>query len=313
MADNLHKAIRSMSLDDDDPITLPDEPQFRVFDANATSILGRLLNPDAQNMARMIEFMPTAWRLYNRVRGIALSRDRFQFIFEREEDMLTVLKDRPWSYNHWTMVIERWVPAPPRDFLTSFEVWIRIRHIPLNHFTTDTMYLCAKKIGRVIEFAYDPKVSHTTDYVRAKVAFTADSPAFEAKNLNLPSGDVVVIEYEYEKIHKRCFGCFRLTHEKSSCPYSKKKNLRLVSKDAAPITKDPVTSLIEGRLEGPPGFPLLFPELPPEERRMAIQYVSHANETERKARILWVQQAIEVDKDNPPASLKKFSHELNKE
>ncbi|KAL0816474.1 hypothetical protein Bca101_072918 [Brassica carinata] len=212
MADNLHKAIRSMSLDDDDPITFPDEPQFRVFDANATSILGRLLNPDAQNMARMIEFMPTAW-----------------------------------------------------------------------------------------------------NYVRAKVAFTEDSPAFEAKNLNLPSGDVVVIEYEYEKIHKRCFGCFRMTHEKSSCPYSKKKNLRLVSKEAAPVTKDPVTPLIEGRLEGLPGFRLLFPQLPPEESRMAIQYVSHANETKRKARILRVQQAIEVDKDNPPASLTKFSHELNKE
>ncbi|XP_018460717.1 uncharacterized protein LOC108831685 [Raphanus sativus] len=181
MADKLHKAICSMSLDDDDPITLLDEPRYCVFDANANSILGRLLNPDAQNMARMIEFMPRAWRLYNRVQGIALSRDRFQFIFDRKEDLLTVLKERPLTYNHWTMLVERWVADPPRDFLTSFEVWIRIRNIPLNHFTTDTMYLCAKKIGRVVKVAYDPKVSHTTYYIRAKIVMTVDSQAFEAK------------------------------------------------------------------------------------------------------------------------------------
>ncbi|KAG2330727.1 hypothetical protein Bca52824_001907 [Brassica carinata] len=84
MADKLHKAIRTLSIEDDDPITLPDDPRFRVLDENAISILGRLLNPEAQNMARMIDFMPRAWRLYNRVRGIALSRDRFQFIFQRE-------------------------------------------------------------------------------------------------------------------------------------------------------------------------------------------------------------------------------------
>ncbi|CAN6885573.1 unnamed protein product [Brassica oleracea var. botrytis] len=76
---------------------------------------------------------------------------------------------------------------------------------------------------------------------------------------------------------------------------------------------DPITFPDEPQFRGLPGFRLLFPQLPPEESRMAIQYVSHANETKRKARILRVQQAIEVDKDNPPASLTKFSHELNKE
>lgn len=94
MADFLHKAIRAMSIEEDEePLTLPDEPRFRVFDENETSLLGRLLNPDCQSMARMIEYMPTVWRVYDRVRGIALSRDRFQFVFKREEDLQTVLKD----------------------------------------------------------------------------------------------------------------------------------------------------------------------------------------------------------------------------
>ncbi|KAF2573697.1 hypothetical protein F2Q70_00004783 [Brassica cretica] len=67
------------------------------------------------------------------------------------------------------------------------------------------------------------------------------------------------------------------------------------------------------RLEAPPGFPPLFPELQGEERTMALQYISHADETERRARIMRVQQSIEADKDNPPAVLFKISHEVDKE
>lgn len=46
MAENLHNAIKSMSLVDDDPIILPDEPEFRVFAENENSLMGWLLNPD---------------------------------------------------------------------------------------------------------------------------------------------------------------------------------------------------------------------------------------------------------------------------
>lgn len=60
MADMLHKAIQAMSLEEEEPLTLPDDPRFRVIDENETSLLGRLLNPDCQSMARMIEYMPTA-------------------------------------------------------------------------------------------------------------------------------------------------------------------------------------------------------------------------------------------------------------
>ncbi|KAH0935798.1 hypothetical protein HID58_012915 [Brassica napus] len=58
---------------------------------------------------------------------------------------------------------------------------------------------------------------------------------------------------------------------------------------------------------------MLFPELHGEERNMALQYVAHADETERRARILRVQQSIEEERDNPPAVLTKISHEVDKE
>ncbi|XP_033133384.1 uncharacterized protein At4g02000-like [Brassica rapa] len=208
MADMLQKAINAMSIEDNEaPLSLPDEPRFRVFDANETSLLGRLLNPDCQSMTRMIEYMPTAWRVYDRVRAIALSQDRFQFIFQREEDLETVLKDRPWSYNHWAMALERWTANPPEGFLNSMDLWIRIRNIPVNYFTIDTMFALASEVGKVEEIAYDPKISHTKEYIRAKICFDVAKPAKASRKLNIPGKEPALIEFEYEKVHKRCFHC----------------------------------------------------------------------------------------------------------
>lgn len=90
-----------------------------------------------------------------------------------------------------------------RDFLTSFQVWIHIRNIPVIHYKTDTMFRITSKIGKVDEIAYDPKVSHKTEYVRALITFNTESPALEAKNLELTSSETVMIQFEYEKIHKK--------------------------------------------------------------------------------------------------------------
>ncbi|XP_048599590.1 uncharacterized protein LOC125579786 [Brassica napus] len=315
MADVLHKAIRAMSIEDEEePLTLPDEPRFRVFDENETSLLERLLNPDYQSMSRMIEYMMTAWRVYDRFQGIALSRDRFQFIFQREEDLQTVLKDRPWSYNHWTIALERWTANPPDDFLKTMDLWIRIRHIPVNHFTSDTMYRLASEVGKVDVIAYDPKVSQTKDYIRAKVCFNLENPAKASRKMNIKSGGTVITEFEYEKIHKRCFHCLRLTHEKIRCPLLRQGNIKdkqaqdvqQGSNQAAQIAKPLMIA------EGPPGFPPLFPELSKQDQKMAMLYISHANETERRARIKRVKQGIADSTIETSIRLTKITNELDK-
>lgn len=311
MADLLQKAIQSMSLEEEEPLTLPDSPRFRVIDESERSLLGRLLNPDCQSMARMIDYMPTAWRVYGRVRGIALSRERFQFVFQREEDLQTVLNDRPWSYNYWTMVLERWTPKPPQDFLQHMDIWIRMRNIPAVFFTAETMHKLASEVGKVEVIAYDPKVSHTKDYIRALVRFDTNKPAKATRKLNVPEGGTVTIEFDYEKIHKRCFHCLRLTHEKIKCPLLKRGVTR--EQKSVGVSSVPMKGLsITEPMEGPPGFPALFPELSSEDRKMAMLYISHADETERRARIERVKQGIEENKAASSVHLTRITKELDK-
>lgn len=51
-------------------------------------------------------------------------------------------------------------------------------------------------------------------------------------------------------------------------------------------------------LEGPPGFPPLFPALSKEEQKNALLYISHADPIEREARITRVNLQIEEAKDS---------------
>ncbi|KAL9830860.1 hypothetical protein AtNW77_Chr3g0194291 [Arabidopsis thaliana] len=76
--------------------------------------------------------MPRIWRLSSRVRGIALSQERFQFILNSDVDLDEILKTRVWTQDDWCVVMERWIEKPIDDYLMFIPVWIRLRNIPVN-------------------------------------------------------------------------------------------------------------------------------------------------------------------------------------
>lgn len=103
---------------------------------------------------------------------------------------------------------------------------------------------------------------------------------------------------------------------KLACPLLKKPAPRFkeLSRSRVPVgensggnligQKDAVRSL----LEGPHGFPPMFPQLSKQDQVMALQYISHSDEIERMARIYIVKQSI-ID---PKSSFPKISHEFDK-
>lgn len=61
--------------------------------------------------------MPRKWQKSDRIRGVALSKEKFQFIFKSEHDLEDVLQKGFQTYNEWGLVIERWAEIPPPDSL----------------------------------------------------------------------------------------------------------------------------------------------------------------------------------------------------
>ncbi|XP_018436232.1 uncharacterized protein LOC108808612 [Raphanus sativus] len=219
MSFEMDKAMMELSLyEEDKPFNMPNLPQFKSSERNARSLIGRILNPECQKMANLILDMPRKWQKRGRVKGIALSKERFQFIFDHEHDLIEILEKEVHTFNDWTLAIDRWVEIPPPDYLRFIPIWVQIRNMPVNYYTEEAITALGDLIGEVKMVAFDPERSQTQEYVRVLVRFDVTRPLRKSKVVNLPEGGSTVVYFNYERIQKRCYECQRLNHAKDLCP-----------------------------------------------------------------------------------------------
>ncbi|XP_048632959.1 uncharacterized protein LOC125607168 [Brassica napus] len=223
----MDRALMALSLEDEQeeeaPFTMPELPGFSSAEENSLSIMGRLLNPECQKMSGLILTMPRKWQKEGRVRGVALSQEKFQFIFQHEHDLQDVLEKGIQTFNEWALVIERWVENPPEDYLQYIPLWVRISKIPVNYYTTPALMTLGEMIGEVKVLAFDPSKPITQDFIRVQVRFNVAKPLKMARVLDMGGGATHTIHFDYEKLQKRCFHCKRLNHEQQVCPFLIKK------------------------------------------------------------------------------------------
>ncbi|KAL1212322.1 hypothetical protein V5N11_006524 [Cardamine amara subsp. amara] len=227
MSSSIDRALLALSLDEEyEPFSMPDLPEYCSCENNVLSIIGRILNPDCQKVANIVLDMPRKWQISDRVRGIALSKEKFQFIFKFEKDLLDILEKGAHTYNEWTLVLERWVEHPPPDYLHHLSVWVQIRNITVNHYNIPAITWFGELVGHVEEVLLDTTKSQRQDFVRVKLKFDVSRPLQRAKTVNLPkSAGHVTILYDFERVQKRCFACQRLTHDNMSCLIALKRKL----------------------------------------------------------------------------------------
>ncbi|KAG7570254.1 Reverse transcriptase zinc-binding domain [Arabidopsis thaliana x Arabidopsis arenosa] len=219
MSAAMDRALMALSLDEEDlPFDMPDLPQYSCCEKNSLSVVGRLLNPDHQSMSGLIMNMPRKWQKSDRIRGVALSNEKFQFIFRTEHDLVEIMEKGAHTFNEWSIAIERWTESPPQDSLQFIPLWVQIRNIPVNYYTRDAIMLLGELIGQVKELIFDPDKPQSQEFVRVKIRFDVSKPLRKSKVVNLPKGKTATILFHYERVQKRCYHCQRLTHEQDVCP-----------------------------------------------------------------------------------------------
>ncbi|KAL1215208.1 hypothetical protein V5N11_016975 [Cardamine amara subsp. amara] len=226
MSSSIDRALLALSLDEqNESFNMQDLPEYCSSENNVFSIIGRVLNPSSQKIANLILDMPRKWRLYDRVRGIALSPEKFQFFFKYEQDLEAILEKGVHTYNEWTLVIERWVEHPSPDYLQHILVWVQLRNIPVNHYNVPAITWLGELVGQVKEVGLDTSKSQRQDFVRVKLKFDVSKPLQRSKVVNLPKkAGAVTILYDFERVQKRCFACQRLTHDHLACHVALKRN-----------------------------------------------------------------------------------------
>ena len=128
---------------------------FCSNEKNKLSLVGRILNLECQKMSTLIWRMPGKWQKEGRSRGVALSKERFQFLFDHEYDLLDVLAKGVHTFNEWTLAIERWVEEP--HYLQYIPLWLHISNIPMNYYTKEVIMALGELLGKLRNLSLIPQ------------------------------------------------------------------------------------------------------------------------------------------------------------
>ncbi|KAL0649596.1 hypothetical protein Bca4012_092287 [Brassica carinata] len=192
------------------------------------TLIGRCLNPGAQDVKALIVMLPKIWKVEERVAGTDLGFGRLQFDFVEEEDIETVLKAQPFHFDYWMIALARWQPKMPRNFPSAIPFWIKVLGVPLEFLDASSFQSIGDALGETEEV--------DLDYGRIKVVIdVGKGMSFDTTvdfvGGEFHEGDEAFISLKYEKLFGFCDHCVSLSHGLDECPLitrnpQKKKDVR---------------------------------------------------------------------------------------
>ncbi|XP_013588995.1 uncharacterized protein At4g02000-like [Brassica napus] len=203
--------VRKRSQREEDIIKVPDFDFTDLIDKYKLSLVGRMFHQDGRSVDALIKHMPKRriWDVEGRVRGTNLGNNKFQFDFNKEEDLQRVLLRRPCHFNKWSFSLERWTPTIKEDFPNSLLLWVTITGVPTHYKKDESYRSIGKALGEV------DKVD--VDNGRVRVYINVDEPLQFERRAGYTNGDVIKVSLQYEELHRFCFTCKRISHEEGTC------------------------------------------------------------------------------------------------
>lgn len=106
-----------------------------LMQKHSLTIIGRVTNPSAQKFWSLIPFFTEKWSTETRPVGSDLGGGMFQFQFQNEADLIGVLEKRPYLYEKWMVIVQRWELTNSPEFPCLIPFWIKVQGIPVDLWT----------------------------------------------------------------------------------------------------------------------------------------------------------------------------------
>ena len=147
-----------------------------------------------------MDFFLQHWRVAGTITGRDLGPNLFQFKFETEQDLQSVLSEAPFHLKRWMLILQRWEPIVSDHF--SVLIWITIHGIPLHYWTDVVLEAIGNELG--------PVETYDVERGRIRVLINGLKPLEMSLKISL-SGELKQVELEYENLQKHCFLCYSLS------------------------------------------------------------------------------------------------------
>ncbi|KAJ4889995.1 hypothetical protein Rs2_29743 [Raphanus sativus] len=178
-------------------------------------LVGRCMNPPEQEIKALLSNLPKIWKLEDRVVGKDLGLGKFQFEFEKEEDIDGVLRSQPYHFDYWMIALGKWQPKKALNYPFEIPFWVRVLGVSKEYRTIPTFESIGDAIGRVIEVDFElMRVLVVVDGFKELCFETS----VDFKGGEFYDGEEVPILLRYEKLFGYCDHCGSLCHLESECP-----------------------------------------------------------------------------------------------
>lgn len=183
-----------------------------LIEENQLTLMGRLTNPSIQRLWSLIPFLSNRWNLRGKAQGSDLGNGCFQFIFEYEEDLAKVLDNRPYHFDQWMVILQRWEPVISPTFPSLIPFWVELQGLPKHYWKQQLLYKIGEEIGEVLDHEISPIAA------KIKIQINGLEPLTKTTVVEFPDGQEAVVSLEYKSLKKHCTHCQRLSHEVEHCP-----------------------------------------------------------------------------------------------
>ena len=136
-------------------ILVPHFDNSALIKSYSKTLIGRGMNPEEKDMKALIVMFLKIWKMEDRVVGIDLVLGKFQFDFEKEEDIEAVMKLQPFHFNYWMLSLARWQPNQAQLYSSDITFWIRVLGVSLEFRTAPAFESIGDAIGRTVTVDLD--------------------------------------------------------------------------------------------------------------------------------------------------------------
>ncbi|KAL0309057.1 UNVERIFIED_CONTAM: hypothetical protein Sradi_5848000 [Sesamum radiatum] len=171
------------------------------------------------------EFVRSIWPGVRDVK--ATSNGFFFFQFETVAAMQDVIEGGPWLYLGQPIVLQKWEPGMVLRKLKYIEVpvWIKLRHLSVELWTTEGLSTVASGIGRPLYPDAITRECTRLDFARVCIMLNVSSKLPKHVVIMMPNElggeSACKVDVEYEWLPPKCTGCSSLGHSTKECPLSK--------------------------------------------------------------------------------------------
>ncbi|KAL2248009.1 UNVERIFIED_CONTAM: hypothetical protein Sindi_2653200 [Sesamum indicum] len=207
------------------------------------------------------EYAQSVWPALREV--TATTNGFFFFQFKTVIDMEEVIEGGPWLFQGQPIVLQKWEPGMAMRKLkhTQIPVWIKLRHLPMEYWTTEGLSTVASVVGKPLYPDAITRACTRLDFARVCVMLDVTQTLRKHIIIMTPNEDggetPCKIDVEYEWLPPKCTSCITIGHMTKDCELnkplkpSKTPPLKRIGRLRIPGPKVGWASLLSGSLKIP--------------------------------------------------------------